>query len=217
MTLGQRFARLVTTIVVRVPVLWRLFRGPLTRNFDRLAPTWDALRVTERLCADAAALAAVEPDAGARARRRHRHRAAARALAAACWPEAEVVGVDVSRGDDRRGAARSRRPTVSATRSPTHRALPFPDGSFDLVTLDNMIPFFDELARVTAPGGHVAIAFSRGAADADLGAARARSHASSSAAASRTLRTSARDRPLAPCPQGPRLLGFVATGTFATR
>jgi ubiquinone/menaquinone biosynthesis C-methylase UbiE len=41
-------------------------------------------------------------------------------------------------------------------------ALPFPDGAFDLVTLNNMIPFFDELARVTAPGGNVAIAYSRG-------------------------------------------------------
>ena len=46
MTLGQRFARLVTDVVVRFPALWRLFRGPLTRNFDRLAPTWDELRVT---------------------------------------------------------------------------------------------------------------------------------------------------------------------------
>ena len=27
-----------------------------------------------------------------------------------------------------------------------------------------MIPFFDELARVTAPGGHVAVAFALGAA-----------------------------------------------------
>ena len=31
--------------------------------------------------------------------------------------------------------------------------LPFQDGAFDLVVLLNMIPFFEELARVTAPGG----------------------------------------------------------------
>jgi hypothetical protein len=42
-------------------------------------------------------------------------------------------------------------------------SLPFPDESFDLVTLNNMIPFYDELARVTAPGGAVAIAYTRGA------------------------------------------------------
>ena len=40
--------------------------------------------------------------------------------------------------------------------------LPFADASFDLVTLNNMIPFFDELERVTKPGGLVAIAFSMG-------------------------------------------------------
>ena len=35
-------------------------------------------------------------------------------------------------------------------------ALPYESAAFDLVTLNNMIPFFDELARVTAPGGYVA-------------------------------------------------------------
>ena len=40
--------------------------------------------------------------------------------------------------------------------------LPFPDGSFDAVLQNNMIPFFDELARVTAPGGVVAVAYGLG-------------------------------------------------------
>jgi ubiquinone/menaquinone biosynthesis C-methylase UbiE len=40
--------------------------------------------------------------------------------------------------------------------------LPYPDASFDLVTLANMIPFFDELARVTAPGGSIVFSFSGG-------------------------------------------------------
>ena len=40
--------------------------------------------------------------------------------------------------------------------------MPYDDAAFDLVTLNNMIPFFDELARVTAPGGYVAIAYSMG-------------------------------------------------------
>ena len=34
MTLGQRFARFVTDVVVRAPFSWRLFRGPMTRMFD---------------------------------------------------------------------------------------------------------------------------------------------------------------------------------------
>jgi SAM-dependent methyltransferase len=42
-------------------------------------------------------------------------------------------------------------------------ALPYADGSFELVAHANMIPFFDELARVLAPGGQVLFAFSVGA------------------------------------------------------
>ena len=45
----------------------------------------------------------------------------------------------------------------------------FPAGAFDLVVLLNMIPFFEELARVTAPGGTLVATFSR-ARHADLGA-----------------------------------------------
>ena len=41
--------------------------------------------------------------------------------------------------------------------------LPFADGSFDLVGLSNMIPFFDELERVLRPGGFLIVAFSGGA------------------------------------------------------
>ena len=41
--------------------------------------------------------------------------------------------------------------------------LPYADSSFDLVSLANMIPFFPELGRVTAPGGAVVFSFSGGA------------------------------------------------------
>jgi SAM-dependent methyltransferase len=40
--------------------------------------------------------------------------------------------------------------------------LPFERGSFDLVQLANMIPFFGELERVTAPSGHLVLSFSAG-------------------------------------------------------
>ena len=161
MTLGQWFARLVTTIVVRVPALWRLFRGPLTANFDRLAPEWDATRVHEvSLGPMRAALDGVErpprtvldlgTGSGVVAR-----------LAAARWPDADVLGVDVSSemiNEARRLATtRTQRYDVAdASR------LPYDDGAFELVTMNNMIPFFDELARVTASGGQIAISYSRG-------------------------------------------------------
>ena len=61
MTTGQRFARFVTDVVVRVPFLWRVFRGSMRRNFDQLAPEWDATRVSrDRLVAMIAALDALD-------------------------------------------------------------------------------------------------------------------------------------------------------------
>jgi ubiquinone/menaquinone biosynthesis C-methylase UbiE len=161
-TLGQRFARLVTNVVTRYPVLWRLFRGPLRRNFDRVAPTWDSLRVTERyLSPMQAALAAVEPPP-ARVLDVGTGSGGGARLSAARWAGAEIVGVDLSAAmiaDARmRATSENERYQVADASS-----LPFPDESFDLVTLNNMIPFYDELARVTAPGGAVAIAYTRGA------------------------------------------------------
>ncbi|HEU5363336.1 MAG TPA: class I SAM-dependent methyltransferase [Gaiellaceae bacterium] len=158
MTWGQRFARLATTVVVRVPGAWRLFRGPLTRGFDRLAPSWEG-RVSDEglrpLLASVAELSEAPArvlDVGTGTGR------AARALAAR-WPDADVTGVDASRGmleEARRVGGRVRYESADAA------SLPYPDGAFELVALNNMIPFFDELARVTASGGHVAIAFGMG-------------------------------------------------------
>ena len=148
MTLGQRFARFVTDAVVRSPVLWRVFRGPLTRNFDRLAPNWDTTRVS------ASGSPRWSPRWSAPRPRRHAsstsapERERSRASSPRGWPDAEIVGVDLSAGmiaEARRLAATERYSVADAS------ALPFPDGSFDLVTLVNMIPFFDELARVTGP------------------------------------------------------------------
>ena len=42
--LGKRYARLATRAVVAHPRLWWLFRGPLRRQFDSLAPSWDDRR-----------------------------------------------------------------------------------------------------------------------------------------------------------------------------
>ena len=59
MTAGQRFVRLVTDVVVRVPFAWRLFRGAVTRSFDRLAPTWEGRISDERLAPIKVALGAL--------------------------------------------------------------------------------------------------------------------------------------------------------------
>jgi len=158
---GQRLMRVITDVVVRRPRLWRLARGVVARNFDRLAPEWDALRVDEaRLRPIDAALAAV-PATPARVLDLGTGSGAVARLAAARWPAAQVTGADVSQQmilEARRLATSDREHYQVADAS----ALPFPDGTFDLVALNNMIPFFDELARVVAPGGHVAVAYSLG-------------------------------------------------------
>ena len=40
-TLGRRFARVATNAVVVRPALWPVFRGPLRKQFDHLASTWE--------------------------------------------------------------------------------------------------------------------------------------------------------------------------------
>jgi len=157
-TAGQRFARFVTDVVVRAPFLWKLFRGRVTRNFDRLAPEWDETRVSrERLAVmiaalDAAAAPASALDVGTGT-------GAVARLLAERWPSAEVTGVDLSPGM----VAEARRLGNEHYDVGDASALPYPDGAFELVTMNNMIPFFDELARVTAPGGQLVIAYSMGA------------------------------------------------------
>ncbi|HVC86411.1 MAG TPA: class I SAM-dependent methyltransferase [Gaiellaceae bacterium] len=147
---------------MRAPFLWRVFRRPLTRNFDRLAPVWDATRVDRRrLQVMRTALEAL-PDPPARVLDVGTGTGAIARLAAELWPHAEIVGVDAAPGmvaEARRLASTDRERYEVADAS----ALPFADASFELVTLNNMIPFFDELARVTAPGGLVAVAYSSGA------------------------------------------------------
>jgi len=160
---GRRFARLATRAVVARPALWRLFRRPLRAQFDRLAPVWEGRRSTESFAPVDAALARL-----AQPPRRILDLGTGTGLAARLlaerFPAAEIVGVDVS--PEMVAEARRMRPPALAGRVEFETAdaakLPFGDGHFDLVVLLNMIPFFDELARVTEPGGMVVIASSRG-------------------------------------------------------
>jgi ubiquinone/menaquinone biosynthesis C-methylase UbiE len=161
-TLGQRFARFVTRVVVARPRLWRVLRRPMVRMFDSMAPEWEETRVSpqHRLPLEAALDAVTEPPA--RALDVGTGTGVGARVIAARYPTSSVVGVDASEpmileARARAGSDRERYDLGDAT------ALPYEDAAFELVTQLNMIPFFDELARVTAPGGHLAVAFSRGA------------------------------------------------------
>jgi ubiquinone/menaquinone biosynthesis C-methylase UbiE len=159
---AQRFARLVTDAVVRQPAVWRVMRRPLRGMFDGLAPTWETRIGPHHLWALELALEDVPPpgrvlDLGTGTG------VGAKALAER-YPEAEVVGIDLSPGMIEE-ALRQLPPELSRRIRfdvGDASALDCPDGEFELVVLSNMIPFFDELARVAASGGTLVLSFSRG-------------------------------------------------------
>jgi SAM-dependent methyltransferase len=160
--IGRRFARLATDVAVRNPRAWRLLRPLVRLEFDRLAPRWDSFRAAGRTPYEAA-LERVAPAPG-RALDLGTGTGRYAVAIARRFPEAEVVGVDLSERmldeaqrtlpDDLRGRVRFE--LADASR------LPYSDRSFDLVGLGNMIPFFDELDRVLTAGGLVLFAFSSG-------------------------------------------------------
>jgi SAM-dependent methyltransferase len=151
---GRRFARLATRAVVARPRLWGLFRGPLRAQFDRLAPVWHGRGGPETLAALAAALDRLDGPPR-RALDLGTGTGKGAVFVAERFPEAEVVGVDLA--PEMIAEARRLRPPALEERVAFEVAdaanLPFEDGAFDLVVLLNMIPFFPELRRVTAPGG----------------------------------------------------------------
>jgi ubiquinone/menaquinone biosynthesis C-methylase UbiE len=160
---AQRFARLVTDAVVRRPALWRLFRGRLRSMFDGLAPTWETRIGPHHLWALELALEDVPPP------RRILDLGTGTGVVATAlgkrYPQSEVLGIDLSPGMIEE--ARRQLPPELAGRVGFEvgdaSALACPDGDFDLVVLSNMIPFFDELARIVASGGTLVLSFSKGA------------------------------------------------------
>ena len=163
-TLGRRFARLATNAVLAKPQLWRLVRAPMRRQFHRLAGEWDSILGEDHLDAYESALGAI-PNPPARALDVGTGTGDGAFAIARRFPEAKVVGVDLAPAmvdEARRKTPVTLDERVSFETGDASKLL-FDDESFDLVAHANMIPFFDEVARLVAPGGFVVFSFSGGA------------------------------------------------------
>ena len=157
-SLGRRFARVATRAVVSRPALWRLFRSPVRKQFDLLAPQWERMSSNAPVALAAALERLQTPprlalDVGTGTGKGAQ-------LVAERFPDVDVVGVDLAPSMVEEAARLLPPELAGRVRFEVADAseLPFPGASFDLVVLLNMIPFFPELGRVTAPGGRIALA-----------------------------------------------------------
>jgi len=164
LALGRRLSRIATNAVVARPGAWSVFRRPIRRLFDTLAPQWDTIRRPDHLAVYERALDAL-PAPPPRALDVGTGTGDGAIAIARKFPSADVVGVDLSA--QMVAGARKKLEGESGLRVRFEQAdaskLPFDDRSFELVAHANMIPFFDELTRVVAPNGYVLFAFSGGA------------------------------------------------------
>jgi SAM-dependent methyltransferase len=161
---SRRFARLVTDAVVARPRAWRLLRPLFRLQWDRLAPSWEQLRRPDTFNPYVAGLNAL-PEPPRRALDVGTGTGGGALEIATRFPTAEVVGVDFSAAMVTQAASKLT-PSLAGRvsfRQADASSLPFGDAEFDLVAHNNMIPFFDEIARVLRPGGHALFAYSSGA------------------------------------------------------
>ncbi len=151
----------MNNLISRAPWTWRLVRGPMRRFFERAAPEWD-----ERYASDEARLVPLTtaldllPHPPARVLDVGTGTGAGALIAAERWPDAEVLGIDVSPAMIERAAAKEVRPGVRFEVADIAELDPA-DG-YDLVMMVNMPPFFAPAASMLHPGGHVAHIASRG-------------------------------------------------------
>jgi ubiquinone/menaquinone biosynthesis C-methylase UbiE len=159
--LGRSYARFATNLAVRFPRLWPLVRPLVRKQFDLLAPVWDTMRSPDAFAPLESALGTVDRPVEAALDVGTGTGAAALAIAER-FPAARVVGVDIAPGMVERARQKAGGRVNLSFEVGDASALPYDDASVDLVTAANMIPFFDELARVLRPGGTLVLSFSLG-------------------------------------------------------
>jgi SAM-dependent methyltransferase len=152
--------RQVADAVTEAPATWGSFRRGVLATFDELARDWESRLGPEQLTALSAALQQIP--APSRALDVACGTGIAADLVAGSFPSAGVTALDLS-FEMLRAAVRKPRPHSVRFVTGDASALPFPDATFDLVTVLNGLIFANELARVLTPSGVLAVAFSSGA------------------------------------------------------
>jgi SAM-dependent methyltransferase len=155
-------------LVSRAPRAWRLIRRPTERFFDSLAPGWDTRVQPDSPEYLAALFAGVDnlPAPPQRVVDLGTGTGAAALALARRFEEAAVEGVDIS--ERMIAIAREKTPDDLADRVRFSvgdaATLPFAAASFDLVIQVNVPVFFEQIARLLRPGGHVVLVSSLGKA-----------------------------------------------------
>ena len=153
------FGRALNRLVTIAPWGWPLVRPGMRRYFEERAEGWDDRTnagSAEHLAPLAAGLLHVSPEPE-RALDLGTGTGTGALLIAREFPHSRVRGVDFSEEMIRLAKARIGLDPEGrvAFRVADAAALPYEDGSFDLVAELNMPPFFDQIARVLRPGGFV--------------------------------------------------------------
>jgi ubiquinone/menaquinone biosynthesis C-methylase UbiE len=151
--------RTLSWIAAHAPWAWALIRGPVTRFWNRMAARWDSNMSPDRTKGLEAALAEVgQPQ---RILEIGTGTGTGAAILKAAFPNAEITAVDLSPEMVRIATTK----VQGVTFEPADASrLPFRDGSFDLVTQNNVPVYFGEITRVLAPGGRIVVTSTHGPA-----------------------------------------------------
>ena len=162
----RMIARTLSFVIARAPFLWPVLKRPTQRFWDRAAEAWDdrvGSQSADRVTPLAAACDRLESEPR-RILELGTGTGTGALMVAERFPDADLQAVDLSEAMIRQAKAK----VPEHLRARIHfavadaAALPFDDASFDLVCQQNLPLYADEIARVLAPGGYVAIASTLG-------------------------------------------------------